>query len=44
MLAYPVALQADDTIYDLGGRKVGTIGTRLPKGIYIVRGKKFFVK
>ena len=35
---------ADDTdVYDLGGRKVGTLGMTLPKGIYIVKGKKFMV-
>jgi hypothetical protein len=32
-------------VYDLCGRKVGTFGsTSLPKGIYIVAGKKIFVK
>ena len=34
----------DEAVYDLTGRKVGTLGTSLPKGMYIVRGKKFFVK
>lgn len=35
---------ADESVYDLFGRKVGTLGTKLPKGIYIVKGKKFLVK
>ena len=26
---------ADESVYDLFGRKVGTLGTKLPKGIYI---------
>ena len=34
----------NEPVYDLTGRKVGTLGTSLPKGMYIVRGKKFFVK
>lgn len=34
----------DEAVYDLTGRKVGTLGTSLPKGMYIVKGKKFFVK
>ena len=33
----------DEAVYDLTGRKVGTLGKNLPKGIYIVKGKKFFV-
>lgn len=35
---------ADESVYDLFGRKVGTLGSKLPKGIYIVKGKKFLVK
>ena len=37
-------LSNDEAVYDLTGRKVGTIGKNLPKGMYIVKGKKFFVK
>ena len=42
----PTAIQLpDDTaVYDLSGRKVGTIGMHLSKGLYIVNGKKFFIK
>lgn len=36
-------LSNDEAVYDLTGRKVGTLGKNLPKGIYIVKGKKFFV-
>ena len=44
-LLVPIGKRFDDTaVYDLTGRKVGTLGTSLPKGMYIVRGKKFFVK
>ena len=41
---YRVQLSADTAVYDLSGRKVGTIGMNLPKGLYIVNGKKFIVK
>ena len=34
---------ADESVYDLYGRKVGKLGDHLPKGIYIVKGKKFMV-
>lgn len=37
-------LDNDEAVYDLTGRKVGTLGKNLPKGMYIVKGKKFFVK
>ncbi len=37
-------LSADTEVYDLCGRKVGVLGTSLPKGIYLVNGKKYFVK
>ena len=42
----PQTTIADGTdVYDLSGRKVGTIGTTtLPSGIYIVAGKKVFVR
>jgi hypothetical protein len=33
-----------DGIYDLMGRKVNTSNGHLPKGIYVVKGKKFVVK
>ena len=39
----PQRLADDTAVYDLGGRKVGTLGMTLPKGIYIVNGKKFMV-
>ena len=35
---------ADESVYDLYGRKVGKLGDILPKGIYIVKGKKYMVK
>ena len=37
-------LSADTEVYDLCGRKVGVLGMTLPKGIYLVNGKKYFVK
>ena len=37
-------LSADTEVYDLCGRKVGVLGTTLPKGIYLVNGRKYFVK
>jgi hypothetical protein len=37
-------LSADTEVYDLCGRKVGALGTNLPKGIYLVNGRKYFVK
>ena len=42
----PTAIKLPDNtaVYDLSGRKVGTIGMNLSKGLYIVNGKKFFVK
>lgn len=44
-IAVPVRLSDDTAVYDLLGRRVGTLGAQqLPKGIYIVRGKKFYVK
>jgi len=39
----PQRLADDTAVYDLGGRKVGTLGMSLPKGIYIVKGRKFMV-
>ncbi|MBR6926365.1 MAG: hypothetical protein IKH52_04060 [Bacteroidaceae bacterium] len=43
-LLVPINLSEDTSVYDLMGRKVGTVGTSLPKGVYIVQGKKFYVK
>ena len=37
-------LPSNTAVYDLSGRRVGTIGMNLSKGLYIVNGKKFFVK
>ena len=37
-------LSADTEVYDLCGRKVGALGSNLPKGIYLVNGRKYFVK
>ena len=37
-------LSGDESVYDLSGRKVGTLGSTLSKGLYIVNGKKFLVK
>lgn len=31
-------------VYSLGGSRVGTTADRLPKGVYIVKGRKFVVK
>lgn len=39
----PVTLPDNTSVYDLSGRKVGTLGKALPKGLYIVNGKKFLV-
>ncbi len=40
----PVNPKAITDVYDLSGRKVGTSVDSLPKGIYIVKGKKLLVK
>lgn len=40
----PQSVTQDSSIYDLSGRKVSANADRLPKGIYIVNGKKFIVK
>ena len=32
------------SVYDISGRKVGTLGDQLKKGLYIVKGKKYLVK
>ena len=40
----PVAPKAITAVYDLSGRKVGTSVDGLPKGLYIVDGKKLLVK
>lgn len=38
-----VQLHDDTSVYDLNGRRIGSLGMKLPKGIYIVNGKKFIV-
>ena len=40
----PVNPKSINAVYDLSGRKVGTSVEGLPKGLYIVGGKKLFVK
>ena len=42
----PATLPDDTPIYDICGRRVGTLenGHTLPRGIYIVNGKKFMVR
>ena len=42
----PATLPDDTPIYDICGRRVGTLenGNSLPRGIYIVNGKKFMVR
>ncbi len=40
----PVNPSAITDVYDLSGRKVGPSVDCLPKGIYIVKGKKLLVK
>ena len=40
----PVNPNTVTAVYDLSGRKVGTSINNLPKGIYIIGGKKLFVK
>lgn len=37
-------ISSDEAVYDLFGRKVGNLGSSLPKGLYIIRGKKYLVK
>lgn len=34
----------DEAVYDISGRRVGTLGDQLKKGLYIVKGKKYLVK
>ena len=40
----PVNPKSINAVYDLSGRKVGTSVEGLPKGLYIVGGKKLLVK
>ena len=42
----PVRMQlpSSTAVYDLSGRRIGTIGMNLSKGLYIVNGKKYLVK
>ena len=36
---------SDDTVvFDICGRRIGTLGMKLPRGMYIVKGKKFMVR
>ena len=37
-------LRADTEVYDMCGRKVGVLDSNLPKGIYLVKGRKYYVK
>lgn len=40
-----VGVKQDDTVYDMSGRQVGKGRTSdLPKGLYIMNGKKFVIK
>ena len=34
----------DNNVYDLNGRKVGTSFQQLPKGVYIMNGKKYVIQ
>ena len=46
-LAEPADASADDGIYDLGGRRVGTMPadrSRLKPGLYVIQGRKVIVK
>lgn len=43
-IAAPVATSADATVYTLDGRKVAASASQLPKGLYIVNGRKMVVK
>jgi len=43
-IVVPVNPDAINAVYDLSGRRVGTSVGNLPKGIYIVNGKKLLVK
>lgn len=42
----PESADSDAPVYDLGGRKIasGAAGARLPKGVYIISGRKIIVK
>jgi hypothetical protein len=45
----PTVLTADSPVYDIAGRKVTTVGAMnsghiLPKGLYIVNGRKFVIR
>ncbi|MDY6267239.1 MAG: hypothetical protein SPM31_08950 [Prevotella sp.] len=47
--AVPAKLTADSPVYDIAGRKVTTVGAlndghMLPKGLYIVNGRKFVIR
>ena len=40
----PVSIPDHAPVYDLSGRKVGTFGDTLPRGLYIINGKKLLIK
>ena len=42
----PIRMQlpSSTAVYDISGRRIGTIGMNLSKGLYIVNGKKYLVK
>ena len=40
----PINNRNVDAVYDLSGRRLTTPLTRLPRGLYIVNGKKLLVK
>ena len=35
---------ANPYVYDLQGRKIGNVGDSLPKGLYVVNGKKCVIQ
>lgn len=37
-------LSDDTAVYDICGRRIGSLGMVLPRGMYIVKGKKFMVR
>lgn len=40
----PTQIADGTAVYDISGRQVGVISDKLPKGLYLVNGKKFIVK
>lgn len=44
-IPFVVSDLSDDTVvFDICGRRIGTLGMKLPRGMYIVKGKKFMVR